>query len=127
MASLPQKARELLQTKTIAHLAVLTDQGPHVSPVWVDVEGDQVLVNSAEGRVKTEAIKADPRVGLSATHPDNPYQKVIIQGRVTDVRHEGARDHINKMASKYLGKDVYPGPADETRIILVIEPERVVS
>lgn len=125
MTTLPDDAKRLLDLPTIVHLAVLTEQGPHVSPVWVDREGDRILVNTAEGRVKTEAIRRDPRVGLSAIHPDDPYTRIVVRGRVVEMRHEGARAHIDKLAGKYRGLDRYPGPPEQERVILVIEPETV--
>jgi len=37
---------------------VMSDGSPHVSPVWVDREGDLILVNTAEGRAKAKYLKA---------------------------------------------------------------------
>lgn len=118
---------ELLDGRNFGHLAVLTDRGPHVSVVWVDRDGDRILVNTAEGRVKPDAVRKDPRIGLSIHDQENPYKAVAIRGRVVDIRHEGAREHIDKLAQKYLDEDTYPGPPDETRVLLVIEAEHVVE
>jgi PPOX class probable F420-dependent enzyme len=101
---------------------------PQVSPVWVDLEGDRIVVNSAKGRVKDKNMRADPRVALSVVDPDNAYCAVMIQGRVVKITEEGADEHIDKMAKKYLGQDRYPGRSpSETRVLYYIEPERIAT
>ena len=124
---LPEQAKEILSKKAFAHLATLMPDGsPQVTPVWVDFEGDRVVVNTAEGRAKPRNLRNDPRVALSATDPDNPYEAVIIRGRVTEITHEGADEHIDAMAKKYLGKDKYPfRQSGEQRVKVYIEPEAV--
>jgi PPOX class probable F420-dependent enzyme len=94
--------------------------------VWVHYEGDRIVVNSAEGRVKPRNVREDPRVALSATDPDNPYQAIIVRGRVDEITHEGADDHIDAMAKKYLGRDRYPfRQMGEQRVKIYIQPEAV--
>jgi PPOX class probable F420-dependent enzyme len=127
MTPLATHVRALLDLPAFAHLAVVTDAGPHVSPVWVDRDGDHILINTAEGRVKTQALRADPRVGLSVTHPQDPYTRVVIQGHVIAMRHDGARDHIDRLSYQYTGEAFHPAPGDGRRVILVIEADRVTS
>jgi PPOX class probable F420-dependent enzyme len=124
---LPKKAKEILSKKTFAHLATLMSDGsPQVTPVWMDYEGDRIVINTAEGRVKPRNMRHDPRVALSATDPDNPYEAVVVRGRVDEMTHEGADEHIDAMAKKYLGKDRYPfRQTGEQRVKVYIEPEVV--
>jgi PPOX class probable F420-dependent enzyme len=124
---LPDTAKDILSKQTFAHLATLMPDGsPQVTPVWVDYEGDQVVINTAEGRTKPRNMRNDPRVALSATDPDNPYEAVIIRGRVADMTHEGADEHIDLMAKKYLGQDKYPfRQSGEQRVKVYIQPEVV--
>ena len=128
-ASLPEGVKKLFLAPNFAHLATLMPDGsPQVSPVWVDVEGDRILVNTAEGRAKPRNVRRDPRVAISIHQQDNPYSSAFIRGRVVEITHEGAEDHIHKMAKKYLGQDRYPYlQPEEQRVILVIEPEQVSS
>jgi PPOX class probable F420-dependent enzyme len=94
----------LIEAKNFAHLATLRRDGsPHVAPVWVDHDGDIILVNTAVGRVKQKNIMKDPRVGLSITDQNNPYERVEIRGRVVSQTREGAEEHIDKLANKYTG------------------------
>ena len=124
---LPQQARRILDKKTFAHLATLMPDGsPQVTPVWVDYEGDRIVVNTAEGRVKPRNVRNDPRVAVSATDPDNPYEAVIVRGRVAELTHEGADEHIDSLARKYLDIDRYPfRQSGEQRVKIYIEPEVV--
>ncbi len=124
---LSEAARVLLEGQNFGHLATLMPDGsPQVSPVWVDHDGAHVLVNTAEGRVKLRNVRRDPRVAISIANQQNPYQMVTIQGRVVEITHEGADEHIDKMAKKYLGQDTYPfRRPGERRVILKIAPEHI--
>ncbi len=124
---LSEEQREIFSKKAFVHLATrMKDGSPQVSPVWVDTEGDHIVVNSATGRLKDRNMRADPRVALSVTDPDDPYSAVMIRGRVVKITEEGADAHIDKMAKKYLGQDQYPyRTSDEVRVLYYIEPERV--
>jgi len=127
-ARIPEKFRDLVTTKkAFAHLATLMPDGSaHVAPVWVDFEGDRILINTARGRVKDRNMERDKRVALSITDPDNPYRHVAIRGRVVGVTETGADQHIDKLAKKYMGVDKYPHRAPgERRVIYTIEPVKV--
>lgn len=124
---LSRQAKSIIEKKTFAHLATLMPDGsPQVTPVWVDHDGDRVVINTAEGRAKPRNMRNDPRVALSATDPDNPYEAVIIRGRVVEMTRDGADEHIDAMAKKYLDRDRYPfRQSGEQRLKVYIEPEVV--
>jgi len=128
-AALSQGIKKLFQEPNYAHVATLmADGSPQVTPVWVDIEGDRILVNTSEGRVKPRNVRRDARVAISIVKQDNPYSSAYIRGRVAEMRHEGAKEHIDKLAKKYLGQDTYPYlQPGEQRVIMVIEPEHVGS
>jgi len=125
--SIPDKYRDLFTKRAFASLATLMPDGsPQVTPVWVDLEGDLVLVNTARARQKDKNMRRDPRVALAIIDPENPYRYLEIRGRVAEITEEGADAHIDKMAKKYLGADKYPyRQPSETRVIFKIQPERV--
>lgn len=127
MAQTPDEAREILNKKGFAHVATLMEDGsPQVIPVWVDFEGDELLINTAEGRLKTDNLRRDERVALSVTDPDNPYQAVLVRGRVNEMTHEGADEQADSLAKKYLDEDSYPfRQPGEQRVKVRIEPEQV--
>jgi PPOX class probable F420-dependent enzyme len=126
---IPDAFKDILQKKAFVHLATrMADGSPQASPVWVDTEGDYILINSAKGRLKDRNIRADPRVALSVTDPDNPYRALMLRGKVVKITEEGAEDHIDKMAQKYFGKDRYPYRVEgEVRVIYYIEPTKVAT
>lgn len=127
MAKIPENLRDLFHKPTFAHLTTLMPDGsPQASPVWIDLDGDTIVVNSAQGRVKDKNMRNDARVAISMVDPENPYRALMIRGRVVGITTEGADDHINKMAKKYLGQDVYPfRQPGEVRVLYRIAPERV--
>ncbi|HXG65684.1 MAG TPA: PPOX class F420-dependent oxidoreductase [Blastocatellia bacterium] len=121
---IPDKYLDIFHKKTFAHLATLMPDGaPQSTPVWVDYDGTHVLVNSARGRQKDKNMRRNDRVALSMTDPDNPYRYLEVRGRIADITEEGADEHIDKMAKKYLGKDKYPfRQPGEVRVLYKIEP-----
>lgn len=123
------KAVKLIEGKNFAFLAtVMPDGAPHVAPVWIDREGDTILVNTAMGRVKQRNITRESRVALSVADQNNMYVKIVIRGRVTSQTFEGADAHIDKLAKKYIGKDKYPSRAPgEKRVIIKIEPTQILD
>ena len=127
MASIPDSHADILKKKAFANLATLNADGsPQVTPVWVDFDGKNVLINTAKGRVKTRNLEREKRVALSIADPENPYRYVGIQGRVTGMTEAGADAHIDKMAMKYMGKEKYPLRAPgEVRVIVTIAPDKV--
>ncbi len=128
VAGLPPEARELFEKPSFVFLATVGPDGtPHVTPVWADLEGGRIAVNTAEGRVKLRNLERDPRVGLSAVDPDDPYRMVSVRGRVRVTR-EGAEEHIDRLTRKYIGKDRYPWRAPgEVRVKLLVEPTWVAT
>ena len=126
---IPESHVDLFSKKAFAHLVTLMPSGaPQVTPVWVDYDGHHVLINTAEGRQKDKNLQRDPRVAFSMLDPDNPYKYLEVRGRVAERSHNGADQHIDAMAKKYLGKDKYPfRQPSEVRVIYKIEPEHVTT
>ena len=126
MASvIPEKYADLFEKRAFASLATLMPDGsPQVTPVWVDCDNGIIRVNTAKGRVKDKNMRRDPRVSLAIADPDNPYRYLQIRGRVVEITEQGADDHIDKLAMKYMGKEKYPfRSATEVRVICKIQPE----
>jgi PPOX class probable F420-dependent enzyme len=126
-ASIDDRSRGLLESKNFCHVGTIRKDGtPHVVPVWVDVENDEVLLNTAEGRAWIANADRDPRVTLTVQNLENPYEYVEIRGRVSERTNAGADEHINALAKKYLGVDEYPyRQPGEVRVKVRVSPERV--
>ena len=128
MPSLSKKQVELLLEPHVAQFVTLMENGsPQISPVWVDTDGENILVNTATGRIKTDNIKRDARVAIAVFDPTNPYSRVVnISGLVSDITESGAIDHINTLAKKYTRTQIYQGHnSHETRLIVVIKPTTI--
>lgn len=129
MAAIPEGVREKLEQKTFWHLATINEDGSATStPVWVDVEDGQVIVNTAIGRLKERNVRRDPRVALSMTDFENPYDWAEIRGRVVElVEGEPAEATIDALARKYIGSDYPYRQPGERRVTMRIEPTRVLQ
>ncbi len=126
---IPKSHLDLFTKKAFAHLATLMPGGqPQVTPVWVDYDGRYVVINTAEGRQKDKNLQRDGRVALSIMDPDNPYRYLEVRGHVADRTLNGADQHIDALAKKYLGQDKYPyRQPGEVRVIYKVEPEHITS
>jgi PPOX class probable F420-dependent enzyme len=124
---LPAMAKELLEGKNFATVATLmADGSPQASVVWIDTDGQHIIFNTAEGRVKPKNMRRDARVSVAVFDHEQPYRQAMIRGRVVALEHEGADDHINQMAKKYMDVDEYPFRQEgEQRVIVKIAPEKV--
>jgi PPOX class probable F420-dependent enzyme len=121
------RAEELLRARNFAHIATLRADGSvQVAPTWVDVQDGLPVLNTAEGRAWPRHLERDPRITLEVQNMENPYEYVEIRGRVAERTHEGADEHIDALAKKYLGVDQYPmRQPGEQRLIIRVEPEYV--
>ena len=118
---------QLLTGKNFAFVATLIKDGsPQITPIWIDFEGDTILINTAEGRTKQKNVSRDQRVAISIVDQNNPYNMVTIRGKVTEQTSIGADEHIDKLAKRYLGVDKYPFRSPtEKRVIIKVAPENV--
>src|ERR687887_106334 len=118
---------KIIQKNSFAFLGTLMKDGsPHVTPVWIDIVDNTILINTAEGRIKTKNVSRDPRVSISLIDDENPYSMVTIRGQVIEQTTFGADEHIDKLANKYLNTDKYPGHSPNIkRVILRIRPEKI--
>ena len=124
---LPALARALLEGKNFATVATLMGDGaPQATVVWIDTDGEHVVFNTAEGRVKPRNMRRDARVAVAVFDHANPYKQAMIRGRVVAMEHDGADAHIDRMAKKYMDVDEYPfRQPGEKRVIVKIAPEKV--
>lgn len=128
-SALNERQEQLLRDKNFAHIATVGEDGaPQVTPVWIDWDGKHVIFNTEKSRAKTKHLERDPRISLSIQDAQNPYRYIEIQGRVVELTEQGAAEHIDKMAMKYMGKEKYPfhKPGD-VRVIVKIEPQKVMG
>jgi PPOX class probable F420-dependent enzyme len=128
MTTIPDKYLDLLQQKkAFASLAtVMSDGSPQVTPVWIDREGDIIIVDGARSRQRTRNLKRDPRVALCIYDQDNAYSNVAIRGKAISITEKGGEEHIDKMNLKYNGNPKYPNhnPKDP-RVLIRVEAKSI--
>ncbi len=127
MVKLTENQAQLFLDKNFGSLATIREDGtPHVTPVWVDYDGEHVLFNTATGRAKWRHMRRDPRVTIEVTSMENPYEYVTVTGIAEIDESEAANRHIDKLSEKYTGNPKFQGyNPGERRVIVRITPERV--
>ena len=127
MTELPPEVRELFEGANFAHLATLMPDGaPHSVALWAGLEGDNVVFFTQDGSLKANNIARDPRVAISITDHDDPYQTAQLRGEVVEVRGaEAAHALADRLALRYTGEP-FPFRPD-TSIVYYVEPVKVGS
>lgn len=127
MPAVPESFHDLFEKKTFAHVVTLFPDGrPHSTPVWIDydIETNRILVNTERHRRKAKNVRNNPAVAVSMTDPEDPYRYLSITGIVEEMTTEGAREHADELAFRYID-DVYPSEIQTERILLKIRPEEL--
>jgi len=116
-----------MQAKNFAFVATINKDGtPQLTPVWIDTDGENVLVNTTLDRQKHRNVERDPRVSIGIFDLSNPYEYVSIGGKVVKrTTGKAADDHIDKLSLKYTGAPKYKRrDPNEKRVILTIKPSK---
>ncbi|MGW0432355.1 PPOX class F420-dependent oxidoreductase [Micromonospora sp. NPDC003197] len=122
MTILTDQDLALLNEPHLAHVATIeADGSPHVTPVWVDTDGEYIVFNTAKGRVKYDNLQRNPSVAVSVVDRANDFRTLWVKG-TAELVEEGAEAHIHQLAKKYLGQDRYPLQPGEERVIVRITP-----
>jgi PPOX class probable F420-dependent enzyme len=124
---LPDDLVALLRTPAIGFIATsMPDGSPQLTEVWLDTDGEHVIVNSVTTHVKVRNIERDPRVAVAIADPSDPSSYFQVRGRVVRRTTEGGAEHIEMRSRKYSGAP-YPwyGGRQQVRVILTIEADRV--
>ena len=124
---LTNKAKALVNRPVLANIATVAAEGrPQLTPVWIDLDGDDLVFNTAKGRAKAANLTKNPQVAVSVVDPDDPFNVVVVRGTVEPTE-EGADAHIDSLAKKYMGLDTYPmRRPGEIRIKYVVKADKVV-
>lgn len=119
--------RDLANGANFAALTTLFADGqPQTHVMWVGADDEHILINTEVDRQKHRNVTRDPRVAVTVIDAENPYHYAEVRGEVVEqVRGQEARDHIDVLAQKYLGKDYPPEQIGTERVLLRIRPDRV--
>src|SRR4051794_6550153 len=115
--------RRVLDGTPIAHLAtILPDGAPHSVPLWIATHGDRIAFLTGPDSLKARNLRRDPRLALSIAPPENPFEPVIIRGRVVEwLEGDPAWELVDQIAAKYIGG---PYSREQERVVALVEPER---
>ncbi|MHA7985268.1 PPOX class F420-dependent oxidoreductase [Rathayibacter sp. CAU 1779] len=124
--TLPDGLLRILRAPSACHLATLMPDGsPQLTQVWVDTDGEHVVINSVDTHHKVRNIRRDPRVAVNVTDPDSPTHYFQIRGTAA-VSYEGAAEHIEALSQKYTGRPyAWYGGRDQVRVLLTIDATSV--
>ena len=127
-AVLDAAACALLEAKNVCTVCTRAADGTiHAQPVWVDTDGEAVLLNSVVGRAWVRNLERDDRVTCTTVNLGNPYEFLEVRGRAEQRGREQGERHIDELAKKYLELDAYPfSSPDEPRLLIAVVPERIV-
>jgi PPOX class probable F420-dependent enzyme len=127
MTKLSEPQAELFRGKNWGTVVTLREDGsPHATPVWIDTDGDNVLFNTAVGRAKERHLRRDPRVAITVLPAEDQQSGYVTVTGKAEIVEEGAFDHIDKLAKKYIGADKYPYlQPGEQRVIVRVKPDKV--
>lgn len=129
VTQLPDLAREWIDGAEFAVIATIQPDGrPQQSVVWVERDGDDILVSTVKGRRKHLNLERDPRATILIYPKANPYSYVEVRGTVT-MTEEGGRELIDRLNDKYTGTGRYTmdDGTDNVRVVVRITPERIVG
>jgi PPOX class probable F420-dependent enzyme len=120
---------QLLREPSYGQIATLMPDGsPHVTQVWLDTDGTYVIVNTVATHQKVRNVRRDPRVAINVHDPSKPFRVANVRGRVVEITSDGADQHIDQLARKYLGADTYPfRRPGQRRVVLKIQPLKIRS
>jgi PPOX class probable F420-dependent enzyme len=120
------EVRELAQGKNFAAFTSLLPGGaPMTHMMWVDCDDDYILINTEVHRGKYQNVLADPRVAVMIMDANDNQHYADVTGRVVErITGPRAREHIEKLAWRYMGQPFIASLIRSERVILRIEPDR---
>jgi PPOX class probable F420-dependent enzyme len=120
---IPGELAYLLRTKVLAHVSLTEADGSLVTHImWVDYDGEHILTSSPTQSYKSRALRQRPNIAVSVLDPADPWRRLSITGRVTEIRDDVGLAFINKLSERYVGT---PYPRTAPREIFVITPDKV--
>lgn len=127
MAILTPAQRKLFEDKNLVTVATLGKDGtPRSTAIWVDLDGDDVLLNGPMSRAWMQNLKRDSHVALSVYDNHNVYKQVRVIGEVVDITSEGGEEHIDKLSQKYFGRLYSDHQPNDPRFIARVRINKVV-
>ena len=117
----------LAKSPTLATVVTLMPDGqPQALLTWIDTDGEHLLVNTEPERQRSKNIRRDPRVTVLLHSSDDPWDWAEVRGRVVGTTDgQEARDHIDELSRRYVGRDYANPIGPHGRVIYTIQPEKI--
>lgn len=124
--AVPSDLVDLLTSDVVATVAAHRADGSIAQyQMWVDFDGDHILLSSAIRSLKARNWGRDPQVTLSVVDRKDPWRFLAIRGRVVEMRPDDGLEMIDRVSERYLGAPYRR--RDLEREIFVIEIDDVQS
>lgn len=127
-AKLSDAAKAMFKEPIVGALTSTNEDGSqHATPTWIDIDGDEVVINTMTKRRKARNVERNPSVGVLVIDPANPFRVVSLAGTVVAMEQDGAVEHIDALTQRYMGLDKHPydHPGEGHRVKLRIRPDRI--
>ena len=116
MVTIPDSARQVIESGRLAHLVTLNRDGTaQVTCVWTGTDGDEIVVAHLTEHQKVRNIRRDGRVALSIetdrVNDAGLTEYLVVHGQAR-IQEGGAPELLQKLAYTYIGPGVRFPPMD---------------
>jgi PPOX class probable F420-dependent enzyme len=124
--NVPESHRELLEEPVNVVLTTVMPNGqPQTTPIWCNLEGNDVLINTMSSFRKAKNMRLNPLVTLLAYRLEQPLRNIEVRGRVVEMTEEGALDHLNELNVLYGGGPEFFGDSVDAELKHELTPVKV--
>jgi PPOX class probable F420-dependent enzyme len=128
MPNFKPEQRKLFEEPNFVTVSTLGKDGtPRATTIWVDIEGEDILLNGASSRKWLANLRRNPHVALSIFDLKNPYNRVSVIGEVASITKEGAEEHIDKLAQKYTGNAYTDHQPNDPRQVARVRVKKIIG
>ena len=100
--AIPKSHRDLLAGPVNVVLTTMMPDGqPQTTPIWCNLDGNDVLINTMKQFRKKKNMQLNPMVTLLAYRLNDPLRNIEVRGRVVEMSEEEALDHLNELNMLY--------------------------
>ncbi len=124
---LDQDTIKLAKGKNLATVVTLMPDGqPQAQLTWIDTDGDNILVNTEPQRQRGKNLRRDSRITVLLHSAQDPWDWSEVRGHVIEtIDGQKARDHIDELSNRYVGRDYANPIGPQGRVIYVVKPDKV--
>lgn len=123
---IPRSHRDLLEEPVnVVLTTVMPDGQPQTTPIWCNLDGNDVLINTMSSFRKAKNMRQNPKVTLLAYRLERPLRNIEVRGRVVEMTEEGALDHLNELNVLYGAGPEFFGDSVDAELRHKLRPVKV--